>query len=663
MRKLFPFLLFILWPSVSNALQFSGETGFYTVKLKGNYKRQLGFEDWRGSKGGYYYGLELRQKFKVSKKADFFLSVLSGSPKVPYLNLFTSEGDKLFPGSWRRFNVKEIYLFRRGFIWKNLNLKVGKQEFRVPGIFRDYLWGGSFEYHFSEGFSVYWNQIAGYEGRYLLFSKEEDDVDIAVFGINWKRLNFGLYRIMDAKGELPAVSKNGFFGEYRGKAFRLTLFSQNGKAGGVSGLTLGNLSLNIGYSEKGITSYGYSEDVRDLGLIFKPSFSGVRFASLSYSPFSFLSLYLLRVESSAGSLIGNEFGGEVWYPFLKGEVFLRGALGSHNSYALFGGYRWGIRIPKEIPSFNYNVENFFRVWGEYSDLPMKSYKPQIGYEGWERARHIGYWHTTYKLSVSSENLRLKVSTGRNTKVDYIVWGNTADNFLYQKNHGKLWHLEELNYIRGKFKFGLQPFSVWGVFNDFLPGISYSSKFFSLGSYYHEADEGFGVYSVSLKHLNYTLISNKNRSNSILTGFLKGKNFLVSLSKEWGSGQGREWGALIKLNYEFLGNLLGLSYRVHSKKFSTFGIREFQRNDGLIIRPGEGDERYLRAYIERPISFKFNPRVRFIYDRLHNFSGKFLAQEFGISLSFNPCKRGEFSLLGALGTNHSYYEGVKFSVSW
>ena len=663
MKKAFPLLLFFI-PLKANAFNVSGESGFYSVHVKKNYERQVGYERWFGEKSGYYYKLKLSQDFYISPKARFSLSVTSGSTKAPFLNVFTSNKDKLFNGNFKSFNVENLYFSKKGFIWKNLNLKVGKFEFRIPGILRDFLWGGRFEYHLGE-VSVYWNQIAGYEGRYFLYSRNEDDVDIANVGVKWRRFNVGAYRIMDAKGEYSAVEKTGLYGVYSGDCCSVTLFNQNGKKGSYLKFKNGSTVLELGYSQKGLTSYGYSEDVRDIGLLFKPDFSGVKFVKLSYSPFKLLNLYALRIESNFGKLVGNEFGGEVNYPFWKGEIFVRGAKGSGDSYGIFGGYRWGVKLRREnVPFFReFSVKNYLKISGEYADLPEKGYRPQLGFEGWERAEHVGYWHTTYKLGLRGKNLGILVSTGRNSKVDYLVWGNTADNFKYQRNHGKLWHFEELEYAFGRLSAGIQEFKVDGLIKDFLPGISLRFGNLKLGAFYHESNGDLGVYSVSLKNFSYALVSNGYRSNSILSFFFNGKGLTLSLAREWGKGQNGDWETVLGYKGKVAGNSVFFRYRVYSDGFSTYGMREFFRDDGLIVRPGEGDLRYLRVGVERPIDYKFSPKLGLTYGRLYAFSGRYLFQEFGISVSFNPCKRGTFKITGALGSNGSYYEGISFEVEW
>ena len=156
-------LLFLLFPSASKAFKLSGETGFYRVNLKGDYTRELGLEKWRGRKSGYYYRLELSNHFSITEGASFKVSVVTGTPKVPFVNAYTSNGDSLFYGGVKTFNVKELYFRKRGFLSGKVTLTVGKQLFSIPALFKDYLWGGSFNY--SDGdLSLFWNQIAGYEG-------------------------------------------------------------------------------------------------------------------------------------------------------------------------------------------------------------------------------------------------------------------------------------------------------------------------------------------------------------------------------------------------------------------------------------------------------------------------------------------------------------------
>jgi hypothetical protein len=658
------FLALIFLPFQAFAFNFSGESGFYLVQIKKKYKRQVGYEKWKGKKSGYYYRINFGHKFLISPSSKLSISATSGSTKAPFLNALTSDEDKLFNGRGRTFNIENLYFEKEGFIWKNLDLKVGKFEFRIPGILRDYLWGGSFKYHFKE-LSIYWNQIAGYEGKYLLYSGDEDDVDIANFGINWKDFDLGFYRIMDAKGNRSAKEKTGVYGTYSNDFLSISLFTQNGKKGFHGKLKENQFSVEMGYSQKGLTSYGYSEDVKDIGLLLKPDFSGIRFGKISYSPFSFLNLYALRVEKYSGGLISSEFGTEVDYPFWKGEFFIRGAFGTENSYGVFGGYRWGVKIPKKSFPFSYNcsVKNYLKFSGEYADLPQKNYSPQLDFDGWGKAEHVGYWHTTYKLDLNYKNFELKVSTGRNSKVDYVVWGNTADNFKYQKNHGKLWHFEELKYSEKRIVAGIQDFRINGFVNDFLPGLSVSFDNLKLGAFYHEDRGDFGVYSLNYRGLSYALVSNGYRSNSLLSFFVKRWGASLSVAKEWGKRQDGEWGVNLSYRENLFKNSVLLSYRVYSDKFSTYGMREFFRDDGLIVRPGENNLRYLKVRIERPIDYKFSPKIGLIYDRLYRFSGSYVFQEFGLSVAFNPCKNGTFKLVGALGSNSSYYEGISFELNW
>jgi len=669
-------LLFLsLIPLPSLGVQLSGELGFYGVKLKGNYNRELGLENWRGRKTGYYYRLNIGKSFRLSPGTRFKFSVTSGTTKVPYVNLFTSTDDSLFNGGVKTFNVEELYLIKRGFLFKNLTLRVGKQPFEIPALFRDNLWGARLSYSLN-GFNLFWNQIAGYEGKYLLPQrKNEDDVDIAVFGFKREGVTLGAYRIMDAKGVYPAEFKTGLFFKLDGKSFTLSGVSQNGNLGGWGEISLGSLKFTGGYWQKGITSYGYREDVRDEGLIFRPTEGNLRFGKVSYS-FNFkklpVSVYVARFETSSGKLIGNEAGGEVDYPVKGGALFIKGALGSGGTYALFGGYRWGVKIPEGYGGLRVKLKNYFNVVGEYADFPNKFYPTQLEYEGWAKSSHVGFWHSTYKLTAYTDTFRFKVSTGKNSKFDYIVWGNTADNFLYQRNHGKLWHIEELYTSNGNFRLGLQPVSVKPLFSDYLPGISYRLNGFQASLLYHQfnsltGSQDHGVALISYRNLYYTAVFNGSSTQSALSFFLKRENVTLGGVKEWGDGHSGDWGAVFGLRGSLLGTEVSVGYRVFSDNLSTFNLREFYRDVGLSLRPGERGVRYATASLERPINFwkfsRFSTRVRLSYDRLYRFSGSYVAQEFGLGIILKPGKRCTLELLGGLGSSSISYTGLRFNLSW
>ena len=669
-------LLLSLFSLPASGFQLSGESGFYFVNLKGDYRRELGLEKWRGRKRGYYYRLNLEDSFHAGKGALFRFSVTSGTPKVPYVNLFTSNGDSLFYGGVKTFNVEELYLKKEGFLFKNLNLTVGKQPFEVPALFRDNLWGARLSYSFKR-FTLFWNQIAGYEGRYLLPErKNEDDVDIAVFGLSWKGFTLGGYRIMDAKGPYPARFRSGLFLKLEGSNYTFSAVSQNGSYGGWGELSSGPLKLIGGYWQKGITTYGYREDLKGEGLIFRPAEGDLRFGKVSCS-FNYgnlpVTVYAVRFETSSGRLIGNEAGGEIDYPVKEGALFLKGAVGSSGAYALFGGFRWGVKSFEGYGEpVRFKVKNFFDVVGEYADFPGKPYPAQLEYEGWAKYKHVGFWHSTYRLTAYTESFRFRVSTGRNSKVDYVVWGNTADNFLYQRSHGKLWHLEELYVSRGRFRLGLQPVSVKPLFSDYLPGISYRFKGLKASLFYHRFNGGrgsqdYGVALLSFRNLSYISVFNGSSTRSALSLFLQRRNFLFGGVREWGHGLSGDWGAVFGVKGSLFKTEFSAQYRVFSDSLSTFNLREFYRDAGLALRPGERGVRYVTASLERPLTFwrlsRFSTKLRFLYNRLYRFSGAYVAQEFGLGLLLKPGRKCTLELLGGVGSSSINYTGLRFKLSW
>ncbi len=668
-------IILLLLPATATAFQISGESGFYTVQLNGKYDRETGLNRWEGRKSGYYYQLKLKEDFHLTRGTTFKLSITTGNTKVPYINLFTSEEDTLFTGSSKTFNVEDLFLEKKGFLLKNLTLKVGKQLFEVPALFKDHLWGGSLTYS-TPSFKLFWNQIAGYEGNYLLPRRSsEDDVDITVLEINWRRITAGIYRIMDARGDSPAEFKNGLFLKFKGDYYSISTVSQNGKLGGWGKISLHPLNVKAGYWQNRITTYGYSEELRDEGLIFRPTTDGMRFGKIScnfrYSNIPF-TLYTARFETSSGKLIGNEFGGEVEYPLWNGYLFLKGGIGSNSSYALFGGYRWGIKILDNPGRVKVKLKNYFNVIGEYADFPGKNYQTQLEYEGWSKYHHVGYWHSTYKLTAYTQQLRFKVSTGRNSKVDYIVWGNTADNFMYQRTHRKLWHLEELSLSQGKFTLGLQPVSVRPLFSDYLPGLSLSINGMTAGVFYQQMRNGrgrkdYGVAIFSYRNFSYTAVTNGSSTQSALTFYLKKNGLTLGAIKEWGFSHRNDWGAVAGVEGEILKTKISVNCRVFSQNLSTFNLREFYRDSGLALRPGEKGVRYISASAETPLNFlelsRFSTKLLFTYNRLYRFSGGFVAHEFGAGIILKPGKKCSLELLGSAGSPSLRYTGLKFLLNW
>jgi len=660
----------------------SGETLFYTVNLKGDYKRETGYELWRGKKEGAMFKLLLEEEMEIKRGARFKLSVTSGSTKNPWNGLFTPQDNRLSEWSFKKTTVRELYLKKEHFIFKRLTLTAGKQLFEVGPVIRDYLWGGTFTYRLGGGATVTWKQIAAYEGRYLLFgTKSEDDIDIFALEVKKGRVSLGLYRIMDAKGELPAVSKGGFLLGFKGKRVEFKGATQNGKTGGYLVVKLLGGELQGGYAQKGFTSYGFKEGVSGIGLIYRPTFSDLRFLKwVGELPLGNLSLKLhaLRLESSTGSFIGNELGGEAALKVKGGELFLRGALGSGSSYALFSGVRWrvgeGFPLPKEL---NVKTESQFSIIGEYADLPQRPYTTQNSYYGWESARHIGYWHSTYKLGVSWGWGRFKVSTGPNTKIDYLIWGNTDDSLLYRVKEEKEWHLEEA-YLRGRgAKLGLMEVEAKGLFKESFTGLNFGRgpwELYLLSTDRTLPQEEVERAQVALGKVKvkwgeaFFLYRNGEGSSTAAGLSIKGGALEAGGVKEVVRGKG-EWGGYVEVKGELFKFKQALTYRVYSKGFTAFNFKEYFWNEGYILKPGESNVRLLKYSAQREFKTglkrvdRLKPKVAFKYLKLNLFNGKYIAEEGGVEITVKPGRRCTFSLIGMVGSHGSYYQGVAFKARW
>ncbi|TCK06611.1 hypothetical protein [Phorcysia thermohydrogeniphila] len=675
--KLFTALFVLLVLSPSYGFELSGETGFYNTELKGEYERQVGYDLWNSKKEGFLLKLKVAEEFRLGSDAKFRLSVTTGTTKAPFVTLFSSDDDKLFSGDFRSFNLRELYVEKEHFLLENLFFRAGKQPFNLFPFIDDYLWGGTFTFRFSDTLSFSWHQIAGYEGKYLLFNSEkEDDVDLFGGKFDWRaplgKFSVGFYRLSDAKGEDVGVNKNTFLFTFKpslqGTVASFAGALQNGKELLTAELKLKGLEIIGGYAEKGFTSYGFREGIRDLSYIYKPTLSDVTFlkAGTSFSLEGLnLKLHTLYLEN-----VGSELGGELSYPFYRGELFLRGALGTDGSYFTYAGYRWGVDT-SPLPNYlgNVEVENYFNLWGEYADFPQKEYSPQIGYEGWERAKHVGYWHSTYKLSLKLEGFSLKVSTGRDSKVDYVVWGNTADNFLYAQTHGKLWHFEEASYSLAPLTFGLQRVEVTGFISENLTGVSFS-KGLRTGVFTEEGRK-YLLFAFPLKRgelLSFHKVGGER--NVHLFGFSENLvPFSFGYLRELFEGGRKAWGAFVRGETEVSGFKGEVFFKVYSKNFTTFGVREFFRDEGFIYRPGEKDVRFLRAKVSKKVHLgfssidKFSPEISFLYDRLTRFSGGYVGEEGGVTLSLKPGKRCRLEIVELFGSEDTYYHGLRFSLSW
>ena len=668
-------LALLLMPLPARALNLSVETSLYRVNLKGSYTRETGYGNWKGQKEGLIYRLTFGERFRIKKGTFFRLSVTSGTTKAPWINLLSGEGNRLFEGNFKTFTVKELYFHKEGFIFERLSLTAGKQLFQIGTFLRDYLWGGKFSYKTSGGWEFTWNQIAGYEGQYLLFgTKEEDDVDIFNFRVKRGKLSAGLYWLSDARGEEKAKIIRGLTLGYTGKVLSLTGTGQNGKLSGLVRVKVNEFTLEEGYSQKGFTSYGFKEGVSSIGTIYRPSFSDIRFLKGIFR-FWEGELYLLHLERANGSYIGDELGVS-FERNISGNFSLFGnlALGNGGSYALMGGVRWS---PERVKVKGWKeeliVKNRFSIKGEYSDFPRRWYEAQTGYQDYVLARHLGFWHSTYKLELKGRSFSVKISTGKDTKVDYLVWGNSADNFKYQKSHGKEWHLEEAYLKEGSWKLGLMELRLRGFIDESLAGLSYRTGRFELyalgqsdraGGETKEPAE-LGVIRWKGERSEFYLLYRNGENSRTTVGFSHSQGNILA----GGALQEGSWSSFVELKGRLKGwELLG-RWRVGSKNFRTSGLKEYFWNEGYIFRPGEGNVRLLKFKATREIRSglkkldRLRPELSLIYLKVSRFSGSYVGEEGGLKISVKPGSRCLLSLIGTIGNNNSYYEGLAFTVSW
>ncbi len=678
---------FLVSQAVAGTVQL--ETGFYSIDSVPGIVQREGYERWKGKKSGLVYRLELEDTFRVKKDSLFKLSITSGNVFNPYVAVFTSVEDRISENNFHTFNVKELFLRKEHFIFKNLTFIGGKQLFDIPPFLSEYLWGGRFEYSLTEKLSFSWSQIAAYEGNYLLFNSEkEDDIDIFGGSISWKkqegeRISFGIYKLTDANGSRPGINKVTSIISYERKlkdGLTTSIFfaNQDGNKAFVADIAFGDVLFSGGYAQKGFTSYGFMEGTGEFGNIFKPRFSNITYERLSISkeltPFR-VKVYALHISSLSGEK-EDELGGEIAYPFFGGELFLRAAAGSDSSHFIYSGYRYGTNIKRFFfPDYKLRLHHQFSITGEYADFSKRSYTPQSGYEGWERADHVGFWHSSYKLAVEGENWKLKLSTGKDSKLDYLVWGNTSDNWLLQKNHGKQWHFEEVSVRKENIVLGLQSVTIPGFISENLTGIRILRESFSIGGFYEQhadvekgsSSAGYflGSYKNKRFSLDYLIRSNGTVSKGTLSVGLNVRNFNLVLLKQ----SGESWGGVLSGRFKTKAGKLEATYRVYSKNFSTFGLKEYYRNVCFIERPGESNIRLVKVSLLKPLKLgikeidRLFPQIGLSYGKLGLFNGKYVGEEGAVTVSLKPGKRCQLNLTSAFGNRNSFFHGVDFSVKW
>jgi hypothetical protein len=249
--------------------------------------------------------------------------------------------------------------------------------------------------------------------------------------------------------------------------------------------------------------------------------------------------------------------------------------------------------------------------------------------------------------------------------------------LYQKNAGKLWHFEEAYISTRQLKAGLQNVKIPGFIDANLSGLRYSFRALSGGAF-AEREGGHTVKYLFAQTLfkNFAvsgLLRKREGKKEAVAGLhvsvegLKG-GFL----REWnrnGKLSSRGWGGFLEFESLVKNLKINALYEIYSTNFKTFGMKEFFRNISYIYRPGESDIRFLKLTVKKNLELgrkkidRLKPEIGFIYDRLLRFSGSYVGEETGIVLSLKPGKFCKLSLIGTVGTNHSFYNGLNFQVKW
>ncbi len=676
-------LLLLLSCREAKSIEVGGTGGFYYVNLKNQKSYRTGYELWKGKKNGFFYHLFISNRFKIGKDEFFKLSVISGTTKLPFDNVFTPIKDRLTPFYSKTFDMKELFFQKENFILENLTLTAGKSRFKFSPVFDDYLWGGKFSYKIKENLSFNYYQIAGFEGIYLLpEGKSEDDVDIFGPEIVWEKGNYTLslaaIRISNAKGNKAGTNKNNLIAQIKGQNKEFNVATQNGNWGVYGKWKNKRFKIEGCAFEKGFTSYGYREGIPNFGVIYHPAVSDLKALRIELKEghgwFKFLPYVTVynkrRIEGGGKLLMGTE----------SNKIFLTAAVGDENRWGIFTGYSWRgtPQLPfKKIRISEVKVKNYFDVVGEYADFSKHYYETQSGYEGWNTAKHVGYWHSTYKLSIYGSKFSVKISTGRNSKVDYVIWGNTVDNFLYQEKTGKQWHFENAYLTVKPFTIGLQNLKIPGFIDENLSGIKYASKTFHWGTFL-EKDEGNTVKylfaQIPLNSVTFSGLFREKKGEKNIVAGLEGRSqiFAFGILREWnkyGDEKNKGWGGFIKIRKLIKNFKFNALYEVYSEDFKTFDMKEFFRNVSYIYRPGESNVRFFSLSIKRKVKTnikkidRLKPEIGLIYNKLNRFSGSFVGEEEGITISLKPGKFCNLSFIGTVGTNQSYYEGLQFQIKW
>jgi len=166
-----------------------------------------------------------------------------------------------------------------------------------------------------------------------------------------------------------------------------------------------------------------------------------------------------------------------------------------------------------------------------------------------------------------------------------------------------------------------------------------------------------------------VLARKGKEESLVAELgVERKGFKAFFLREFLKGK-EQWGAFAEFKEELKEGEFKASYRLHSKGFTSFGLKEYFFNEGFIYRPGEGDLRLLKVSGKRQFKTglkrvdRLLPSFSLFYLKLSTFKGSYIGEEGGVILSLKPGRRCQLSLIGSLGNGSSYYEGVAFRVSW
>jgi hypothetical protein len=624
------------------AQTIKGEFGYLYLRNNTKILPQTGFRNWCGRKGCFYHSLTVEESFR-SEDTRFKLSVISGKSLNPYACSRTT--NERFGNDFKSFNIKE--LFAEGNIY-GFSVTVGKFGVNLFPTIDDFFWGGKVSKDI-EGFKVTYFQLQGYEGKYYLLEGESED-DIDVYGLKLEKGTYSLtaFRISDVYSD---KNKNTI-SFCAGENFRTCASLQNGKWLFYGAFNRDYLSISAGHSDSGYTSHGFREGIRDLGLVLKPGFGGnffkVSYKWKNFEPYFLILDYRGELYEEGGLKAEKKLG--------NGALFLKTAYSERGSYFLSAGYSFHslqFLVPKGLK--NVKTEWKLKVKGEYIDMKKKDYATQLGYDWWNDGKHIGFWRTFFSQTFKVNNFTVEVSTGPDSRKDFVVWGNDLECDC-QKDREKLWHFEKAFWNKNHFKLGLQEVKIPGFVNQNLVGLGYEDKNFLLGAFGRKAERYLTAGAKYGKLKAFWLLKKRDASDNAGILNYEGRFLTAGITLE---ESGRK-GGYVQAFYNFLGLKTNLLFASFGKDFSTFKLKEFFRDLGNIYKPSEKDLNVFSVSLGKNL---FGIDCKATYRRFSHRNGNYIGEEGGITVSYFIWDKAKITAEFFLGDHNSHYEGATLEMLW